>query len=73
MGKEAWFSPPSKMETCPECCEVKVPMIDLHLLGTGNENPDPLLRSSSMVESFRVLQGSFSLTAVVRIVFPSPA
>ena len=36
-------------------------MIDLHLLGTGNENPEPLLRSSSMAESFRVLPCSFSL------------
>ena len=38
------------MEICPECCEVEVPIIDLHLLGTGNENPD-LLRSSFMEES----------------------
>ena len=61
------------MDTCPECREVEVPTVDLHLLGTGNENPDPLLRSSSMALRVKVTPGSLSLTGVVRMVFPSPA
>ena len=49
----------------PEWDEVEVPVDDLHLGGTGKENPELLLRSSSMAESFSVFPCSFSLTSVL--------
>ena len=61
------------MEMWPEWDKVKVPVDDLHLGGTGKENPEPLLRSSLMAESFSLFPCSFSLTSVVRIILPSPA
>ena len=61
------------MDTCPECREVEDPTVDLHLLGTRKENPDPWLRSSSMAVRVKVTPGSLSLTGVVRMVFHSPA
>ena len=51
---------------------VEVPVNDLHLGGTESENPEPLLRSSSIVASFRVFPSSFSLTSVVRITLAFP-
>ena len=60
------------METWPEWENVGMPANELHLEGTGKENPEPLLRSSSMAESFSKWPFSFSLISVVSMIFPSP-
>ena len=73
VGKKRWLSPPSRMEMWLEWDEMEVPVDDLHLGGTGMENSEPLLRSSSIAESLSVFPFSFSLISEVRITLPSPA
>ena len=61
------------MDIWPEWEEVDMPVNDLHLGGTGTEDPDPLLRSSLMAESFNILPFSFNLISVLSIILSSPA
>ena len=60
------------MEIWPEWNEVEIPGNDLHLGGTGKENLEPLLRYSSIAESFNIFPCNFNLTSVVSIILPSP-
>ena len=66
VGKKKLLSPPSKMEISPQWYEVEVPVNDLNLERTEKENPEPLLRSSSMAKSFRIFPCNFNLISVVR-------
>ena len=43
------------------------------MTSTEKENPEPLLRSTSNNESFRILPCNFNLISVVRMILPSPA
>ena len=47
----------------------EVPVYGLHLLGVGNKKPDPLFKSSSIADRFRIFPISFNLIAVVKMTF----
>ena len=52
-GKSLKWSPPRRIEICPEWEVLEVPVYGLHLLGVGNEKPEALFKSSSMADKFK--------------------